>query len=103
MSQWPAMLLPLLTVFACGSYGDPEALPPTDAADASPAPDARDQGDASSQTACDYKTPPRCSPRSCIARCVTCFYDECRAAGGSCSECKWEMELCKNWCARPPY
>jgi hypothetical protein len=46
----------------------------------------------------DYSSPPRCGPRNCVAMCVTCLYDICRASGGSISICKQSMELCKDDC-----
>ena len=48
--------------------------------------------------ACSYTSPPRCGPRNCVARCVSCFYDICRASGESCSACKAQMEQCKASC-----
>jgi hypothetical protein len=47
---------------------------------------------------CTYYNPPRCGPRNCVAMCVTCLYDQCRIEGGSCQECKAEMEECKDRC-----
>jgi len=97
MNKWPAMLVLLITLLALGCSSDPEASSPSDSADPSPDPSGQETGDASTQGACSYRTP-RCGPRNCIAMCVTCFYDHCRAAGRSCSDCKWEMERCKYWC-----
>jgi hypothetical protein len=42
--------------------------------------------------------PARCGPRNCVAMCVTCLYDLCRAHGGSCTDCRHDMELCKDDC-----
>jgi hypothetical protein len=49
----------------------------------------------------DFKNPPRCGPRNCVAMCVTCEYDICRIHGGSISACKAEMEVCKADCNEP--
>ncbi|MEE9354577.1 MAG: hypothetical protein V3U75_03215 [Methylococcaceae bacterium] len=46
----------------------------------------------------DYSWPPRCGPRNCVARCVTCEYDLCRASGGSAKQCNEQKELCKQVC-----
>lgn len=47
---------------------------------------------------CTSISPPRCGPRNCVAMCVTCLFDICRLYGGSCSECRAEMEYCKQDC-----
>jgi hypothetical protein len=96
MNQLHAMLLPLVTVFAAACYGA-EAPPATDATDPSVESGEQAAGSSSLQ-ACAYKSPPRCGARNCVAMCVTCFYDVCRAAGGSCVDCKQEMEICKDEC-----
>ena len=46
----------------------------------------------------DYTSLPRCGPRNCVAMCVTCFYDICRASGGTVKQCKSQMEYCKDGC-----
>ena len=94
MKKWHAMLLPLVTAFAASCYGGADA-PTTDSVDPSSESGEQSQGEL---TACNYKTPPRCGARNCVAMCVTCFYDVCRASGGSCADCKREMELCKDDC-----
>jgi hypothetical protein len=103
MNARPATLWFLITSFAVACSGDPESPPPDDTTDPAGEPDASGQPDGSSRYVCDYKTPPRCGPRGCVAMCVTCFYDRCRANGGSCEACKADMEVCKWWCAQPPY
>jgi len=96
MNKWHALLLPLLTVFAVGCSDGPDAPSTPDSED--PSSESVGQGDPSSLTACGFKSPPRCGPRNCVAMCVTCLYDVCRASGGSCADCKREMELCKDDC-----
>jgi len=46
----------------------------------------------------DYVSPPRCGPRNCVAMCVTCFYDICRASGGTVEQCNLQKEYCKDSC-----
>ena len=94
MKKWHAMLLPLVTAFATSCYGGAEA-PTIDSVDPSSESGEQSLGELG---ACNYKTPPRCGARNCVAMCVTCFYDVCRASGGSCADCKREMELCKDDC-----
>jgi hypothetical protein len=98
MNQWHAMFLPLITLCAAGCYRGVEASPTTDSAEPSAEKGVSSETGQSLQAASGYKTPPRCGPRNCVAMCVTCFYDLCRAAGGTCSDCKQEMELCKDEC-----
>ena len=43
--------------------------------------------------------PARCSPRPCIAMCVTCEYDICLRSGESIEACDADRELCKKNCA----
>ena len=102
MKRGSAALM-VIALFAARCSGDPESFPREDPVDPSDEPDASSQPDGSSRYVCDYKTPPRCSPRGCVAMCVTCYYDRCRASGGSCVACKEDMEFCKRWCAQPPY
>jgi hypothetical protein len=98
MIKWNAILLPLVIVTAASCYGGAEAPSTTDSVDPSFESVAPIEGETASAAACGYKTPPRCGARNCVAMCVTCFYDVCRAAGGSCVDCKREMELCKDEC-----
>jgi len=95
MNRWHAMLLPLVTVFAASCYSGAEAPPTEDFTD--PSSESSGQGQ-SELAACGYRSPPRCGARNCVAMCVTCFYDACRAAGGSCADCKRDMEFCKDEC-----
>ena len=97
MNQWHVMLLPLITVFAASCYSA-EAPPATDLVDPSLESGEQMSGESSLQAACGNRSPPRCGARNCVAMCVTCFYDVCRASGGSCADCKQEMELCKDEC-----
>ena len=53
------------------------------------------------QALMDYRDPPRCGPRNCVAMCVTCEYDICRIFGGTREECRAEMEQCKDDCSEP--
>jgi len=98
MKKMYAMLLPLVAVFAVACSGAAATPNPTDSADLSTESVGQVEGDPSSLTSCGYKSPPRCGARNCVAMCVTCLYDACRAAGGSCTDCKRDMELCKDDC-----
>ncbi|HMJ57362.1 MAG TPA: hypothetical protein VK540_35070 [Polyangiaceae bacterium] len=98
MKKMYAMLLPLFAVFALGCSDGAESRATQDSAEPASESAAQNEGDSSSLLACGYKSPPRCGPRNCVAMCVTCLYDICRATGGSCTDCKRDMELCKDDC-----
>jgi hypothetical protein len=98
MKNWHAMFLPLITIFASSCYSGAETVPGADSADPSSESVAQGESELSLAAACGYKSPPRCGARNCVAMCVTCLYDLCRATGGSCADCKQDMELCKDEC-----
>jgi hypothetical protein len=98
MRNWYPMAFALLTIMTASCYRGAEPSPTVDSAEPSTESEAEIVGESSLAAACGYKSPPRCGPRNCVAMCVTCLYDICRASGGSCTDCKREMEACKDEC-----
>lgn len=98
----------LLGVFACGGMDTAELqapelqAPEPNASQVEVSWDSHTEGLEVSPQSCTGVDPPRCGPRNCVAMCVTCLFDICRLSGGSCSQCRDEMELCKEMCNETP-